>query len=49
MGNIEIIGIIDDSYSFGEISVPNNANVLKISVDNMNPINQLLFCLPRVL
>ncbi len=49
MGSIEIIGIIDESYSFGEISVPSNANVLTTSIDNMNPINQLLFCLPIIL
>lgn len=49
MGKIEMIGIIDDSYSFGQVNVPDDANVLKADIDNLNPINQLFFWLPIIL
>lgn len=46
MGNIEIVGIINENFSFGEVNVPTNANTLEFSIDNMNPINQILICIP---
>ncbi len=48
MGNIEFIGVIDDNFTLGEIDVPDNANILT-GVDNLNPINWLIFTLQIIL
>jgi len=38
-----------DNFSFGEVNVPENANILESSMEVLNPLNMLLFAVPIVL
>ena len=49
MGKIQIVGIIDDSFSFGNTVLSSKSVILENIVDNMNILNQFLFCLPIIL
>ena len=49
MGSIEFLGILDESFSFGYIDVPNDAHKFIGTFDNFNLINWLLFSLPIIL
>lgn len=49
MGSIEFLGLLDDSFSFGNVTIPSNAHEYIGRFDNFNVLNWCLFSLPIIL
>lgn len=48
MGSIEFLGFLDDSFTFGDVPIPQNANKFIGTFENFNVMNWLLFSLPII-
>lgn len=48
MGSIEFLGLLDDSFTFGNVNIPENANIFIGTFENFNVLNWLLFSIPII-
>ena len=49
MGSIEFLGLLDDSFTFGNVNIPENANIFMGTFENFNVLNWILFSMPIIL